>query len=94
MEKVKAPEDDVKPENGVFEAKPSSPFLGFAFNQLSEPLIFPELRSGARSTCRSSQKSISVLHLPSVFGLYIIGIQSEKHGLNKIATRWPAKAVA
>ena len=55
--------------------------LGFAFNQLSEPLIFPELRSGARSTCRSSQKSISVLHLPPVFGLYIIGIQSEKHGI-------------
>ena len=47
MEKFKAPEDDVKPENGVFEAKPSSPFSGFAFNQLSEPLIFPELRSGA-----------------------------------------------
>ena len=47
MEKVKAPEDDVKPENGVFEAKSSSPFSGFAFNQLSEPLIFPELRSGA-----------------------------------------------
>ena len=47
MEKVKAPEDDVKPENGVFEAKPSSPFSGFAFNHLSEPLIFPELHSGA-----------------------------------------------
>ena len=46
-EKVKAPEDDVKPENGVFEAKPSSPFSGFVFNHLSEPLIFPELHSGA-----------------------------------------------
>ena len=47
MEKVKAPEDDVKPENGMFEAKPSSPFAGFVFNHLSEPLIFPELCSGA-----------------------------------------------
>lgn len=47
MEKVKAPEDDVKPENGVFETKLSSPFSGFVFNHLSEPLIFPELRSGA-----------------------------------------------
>ena len=45
MEKVKASEDDVKPENGVSESKTSSPFLGFAFSQLSEPLIFPELRS-------------------------------------------------
>ena len=47
MEKVKASEDDVKPENGVSKSKTSSPFSGFAFNQLSEPLIFPELRSGA-----------------------------------------------
>ena len=47
MEKVKAPEDDVKSENGVFEAKPSSPFSDFEFNHLSEPLIFSELRSGA-----------------------------------------------
>ncbi len=47
MEKVKASEDDVKPENGMSESKTSSPFSGFAFNQLSEPLIFPELRSGA-----------------------------------------------
>ena len=47
MEKIKTPEDDVKSENGVFEVKPSSPFSGFVFNHLSEPLIFPELRSGA-----------------------------------------------
>ena len=47
MEKVKAPKDDVKPENGVSKSKTSSPFSGFVFNQLSEPLIFPELRSGA-----------------------------------------------
>ena len=47
MEKVKALKDDVKPENGVFESKTSFPFSGFAFSQLSEPLVFPELRSGA-----------------------------------------------
>ena len=47
MEKVKALKDDVKVENGVSESKTSSPFSGFAFNHLSEPLIFPELRSGA-----------------------------------------------
>ena len=47
MEKVKALKDDVKPENGVFESKTSSPFSGFAFSQLSGPLIFPELWSGA-----------------------------------------------
>ena len=46
-EKVKALKDDVKPENGVSEAKTSFPFSGFDFSQLSEPLIFPELRSGA-----------------------------------------------
>ena len=70
----------LKPENGVFEAKPSSPFSGFAFNQLSEPLIFPNYGAEPETHAGSSQKSISVLHLPSVFGLYIIGIQSEKHG--------------
>jgi len=47
MEKVKAPEDDVKPENGVSESQTSFPFSGFGFNHLSEPLIFPGLRSGA-----------------------------------------------
>ena len=47
MEKVKDQTDDVKSENEVFEAKPSSSFSGFGFNQLSDPLVFPELRSGA-----------------------------------------------
>ena len=31
---------------------------------------------------------------PSVFGPYIIGIQSDKYKLNKIAMRWPVQAVA
>ena len=40
MEKVKDQKDDVKSENEVFEAKPSSSFSGFGFNQLSDPLVF------------------------------------------------------
>ena len=47
MEKVKDQKDDVKSENEVFEAKPSSSFSGFGFNHLSDPLVFPELWSGA-----------------------------------------------
>ena len=47
LEKVKDQKDDVKSENEVFEAKPSSSFSGFGFNQLSDPLVFHELRSGA-----------------------------------------------
>ena len=78
-EKVKDQKDDVKSENEVFEAKPSSSFSGFGFNQLSDPLVFPELRSGAWSTCQSSQKKYFRASSPSVFESYIIGIQSEKH---------------
>ena len=41
MEKVKDQKDDVKSENEVFEAESSSSFSGFGFNQLSDPLVFP-----------------------------------------------------
>ena len=47
LEKVKGLEADVKPENGVSESKTSSPFSGFVFNQISDPLIFLRLWSGA-----------------------------------------------
>ena len=53
-EKVKGLESDVKPQNGLFEPKASYPFCGFASNQISDPLIFLRLCSGAWSTCRLS----------------------------------------
>ena len=54
-EKVKDQKDDVKSENEVSEAKLSSSFSNFGFNHLSDPLVFPELWSGAWSTCWLSQ---------------------------------------
>ena len=47
LEKVKGLEADVKPQNGLFEPKASCPFCGFAFNQISDPLVFLRLWSGA-----------------------------------------------
>ena len=47
LEKVKGLEADVKPQNGLFEPKASYSFCGFVFNQISDPLIFLRLWSGA-----------------------------------------------
>ena len=46
-EKVKELEADVKPQNGLSEPKASCPFCGFAFHQISDPLVFLRLWSGA-----------------------------------------------
>ena len=47
LEKIKDLKTDVKLKNGLFEPKASCPFCGFAFNQISDPLVFLRLWSGA-----------------------------------------------
>ena len=66
MEKVKAPEDDVKPENGVFEAKPSSPFSGFAFNQTERSLKHMPVLSKKYFSASSSVRFRTLYHRHSV----------------------------
>ena len=60
MEKVKDQKDDVKSENEVFEAKPSSSFSGFGFNQLSDPLVFPNYGAEPEAHASHLKKSIFV----------------------------------
>ena len=78
MEKVKDQKDDVKSENEVFEAKPSSSFSGFGFNQLSDPLVFSNY--GAEPEAHAG-------HLEKVFPRLIsirFGHYTQRHSVRQI----------